>query len=44
MPAEVHNGRNASQGNLVIYTMYVLPTGTPNTGIRIDQPKPTGCP
>jgi quercetin dioxygenase-like cupin family protein len=44
MPTEVHNGRNASSGNLVIYTMYVLPTGTPNSGIRIDQPQPTGCP
>jgi quercetin dioxygenase-like cupin family protein len=44
MPTEVHNGRNASSGTLVIYTMYVLPTGTPNTGIRIDQPQPTGCP
>src|SRR4029450_7349670 len=44
MPTEVHNGRNASSGNLVIYTMYVLPTGTANRGIRIDQPQPTGCP
>jgi hypothetical protein len=44
MPTEVHNGRNASSGTLVIYTMYVLPTGTPNSGIRIDQPQPTGCP
>jgi quercetin dioxygenase-like cupin family protein len=44
MPTEVHNGRNTSSGTLVIYTMYVLPTGTPNSGIRIDQPQPTGCP
>ena len=44
MPTEVHNGRNTSSEDLVIYTMYVLPTGTPNTGIRIDQPQPSGCP
>ena len=44
MPTEVHNGRNESTSNLVIYTMYVLPTGTPNSGIRIDQPQPAGCP
>jgi quercetin dioxygenase-like cupin family protein len=44
MPTEVHNGRNTGSGTLVIYTMYVLPTGTPNSGIRIDQPQPTSCP
>lgn len=44
MPAEVHLGRNESSNQLVIYTMYVLPTGTPNSGIRIDQPQPGGCP
>jgi quercetin dioxygenase-like cupin family protein len=44
MPSEVHVGRNESSNPLVIYTMYVLPTGTPNSGIRIDQPQPTGCP
>jgi quercetin dioxygenase-like cupin family protein len=44
MPTQVHNGRNESSNPLVIYTMYVLPTGTPNSGIRIDQPQPTGCP
>jgi quercetin dioxygenase-like cupin family protein len=44
MPSEVHNGRNESSSTLVIYTLYVLPTGTPNSGIRIDQPQPTGCP
>ena len=44
MPTEVHNGRNESSSGLVIYTLYVLPTGTPNSGIRIDQPQPTGCP
>jgi len=44
MPTEVHLGRNESSSGLVIYTLYVLPTGTPNSGIRIDQPQPTGCP
>ena len=44
MPTEVHLGRNESSSSLVIYTLYVLPTGTPNTGIRIDQPQPPGCP
>jgi quercetin dioxygenase-like cupin family protein len=44
MPREVHVGRNESSSSLVIYTLYVLPTGTPNTGIRIDQPQPAGCP
>jgi hypothetical protein len=44
MPTEVHVGRNESSANLVIYTLYVLPSGTPNSGIRIDQPQPAGCP
>ena len=43
MPSLVHLGRNESSNQLVIYTMYVLPTGTPNSGIRIDQPQPTAC-
>src|SRR2546430_6676158 len=30
MPTEVHNGRNESSNSLVIYTLYLLPTGTPN--------------
>jgi quercetin dioxygenase-like cupin family protein len=44
MPSQVHIGRNETSNPLVIYTMYVLPTGTPNSGIRIDQPQPTACP
>jgi quercetin dioxygenase-like cupin family protein len=44
MPSEVHIGRNESSANLVIYTLYVMPSGTPNTGIRIDQPQPADCP
>ena len=44
MPTQVHVGRNESSSNLVIYTFYVLPSGTPNSGIRIDQPQPAACP
>jgi len=44
MPSEVHVGRNEGSNPLVIYTLYVLPTGTPNSAIRIDQPQPAGCP
>jgi hypothetical protein len=43
LPTDVHVMRNESSGQLVIYTLYVLPHGTPNTGIRIDQPQPTQC-
>ena len=44
MPTEVHVGRNESSSNLVIYSLYILPPGTPNSGIRIDQPQPAACP
>jgi Cupin domain len=43
LPTDVHVMRNESSGQLVIYTLFVLPHGTPNTGIRIDQPQPTQC-
>ena len=43
LPTDVHVMRNESSAQLVIYTMYVLPHGTPNTGIRIDQPQPSQC-
>src|SRR5262245_9793840 len=36
LPTDVHVMRNEGSSQLVIYTMYVLPRGTPNTGIRID--------
>ena len=41
---EVHNFRNEGAGPLVVYAMYYLPSGTPNTGIRIDQAQPGNCP
>jgi cupin domain len=44
MPTEVHVLRNDGSVPIVVYTLYVLPRGTPNTGIRVDQPQPTGCP
>ena len=41
---EVHNFRNEGATPLVVYALYYLPAGTPNTGIRIDQPQPASCP
>ena len=44
LPTNVHELRNEGSVPLVLYTLYVLPAGTPNTGIRVDQPQPTQCP
>jgi hypothetical protein len=44
MPTELHMVRNEGTVPFVVYTLYVLPPGTPNTGIRIDQPQPAACP
>jgi quercetin dioxygenase-like cupin family protein len=44
MPTERHVVRNEGTVPFVVYTLYVLPHGTPNTGIRVDQPQPTECP
>jgi quercetin dioxygenase-like cupin family protein len=44
MPTELHLVRNEGTVPFVVYTLYVLPRGTPNTGIRIDQPQPSACP
>jgi hypothetical protein len=44
MPTELHVVRNEGTVPFVVYTLYVLPRGTPNTGIRIDQPQPSACP
>jgi len=41
---EVHTFRNEGTSPLVFYAYYIMPSGTPNTGIRIDQPQPAGCP
>lgn len=40
---EVHNLRNEGAAPLVLYALYVLPSGTPNSAIRIDQPAPVSC-
>jgi quercetin dioxygenase-like cupin family protein len=44
MPSELHVVRNEGSTPFIVYTLYVLPRGTPNTGIRVDQPQPTACP
>jgi hypothetical protein len=44
MPTLMHIARNEGSVPLVIYTLYILPHGTPNTGIRVDQPQPAACP
>jgi hypothetical protein len=44
MPTELHMVRNEGTVPFIVYTLYVLPPGTPNTGIRIDQPQPAACP
>ena len=41
---EVHNMRNEAAAPLVLYSMYMLPRGTENAAIRVDQPQPAGCP
>ncbi len=40
---EVHNFRNEGTTPLVVYALYYLPTGTPNSAIRTDQPQPASC-
>jgi mannose-6-phosphate isomerase-like protein (cupin superfamily) len=44
MPTELHVVRNEGSIPFIVYTLYVLPRSTPNTGIRVDQPQPTVCP
>jgi quercetin dioxygenase-like cupin family protein len=44
MPTEVHMVRNEGSVPFVVYTLYVLPPGTANTAIRVDQPQPAACP
>ena len=41
---EVHNFRNETSSQLVVYALYALPAGTPTTAIRTDQPQPSSCP
>jgi quercetin dioxygenase-like cupin family protein len=44
MPTERHVVRNEGTVPFIVDTLYVLPPGTPNAGIRVDQPQPTECP
>jgi mannose-6-phosphate isomerase-like protein (cupin superfamily) len=41
---EVHNMRNEGTTPLVLHAFYLLPPGTANAAIRIDQPQPANCP
>lgn len=42
--ADVHNLRNEGSAPLTVFAFYFLPSGTPNTAIRTDQPQPANCP
>jgi cupin domain len=44
MPTQVHVLKNEGAVPIIVYSLYILPRGTPNTGIRIDQPQPADCP
>ena len=44
MPTETHVLRNLGSVPIIVYTLYVLPHGTPNSAIRTDQPQPAACP
>lgn len=44
MPTELHVVRNEGTVPFVVYTLYILPRGTENTGIRVDQSQPAACP
>jgi hypothetical protein len=40
---EVHNMRNEGSTALVLHAFYLLPPGTTNAAIRVDQPQPSTC-
>ena len=40
----VHVLHNEGTVPLVVYAFYILPSGTENAAIRIDQPAPAACP
>ena len=40
---EVHNMRNEGSTPLVLHAFYLLPAGTANAAIRVDQPQPANC-
>jgi hypothetical protein len=42
---DTHVLRNeAAADPLVLFAFYLLPGNTPDTGIRVDEPQPAGCP
>ena len=41
---EVHTLRNEGATTLVVDAFYLLPSGTQNAGIRVDQAQPAACP
>ena len=41
---EVHNMRNEGTTPLVLHAFYILPAGTQDAAIRVDQPQATNCP
>jgi mannose-6-phosphate isomerase-like protein (cupin superfamily) len=42
--SDIHNLRNEGAVPLVVHAFYVLPRGTPNASIFVDQPQPPNCP
>ena len=40
---EVHNMRNEGSTPLVLHAFYLLPPGTADSAIRVDQPQPANC-
>jgi quercetin dioxygenase-like cupin family protein len=40
---EVHNMRNEGSTPLVLHAFYLLPPGTADAAIRVDQPQPSNC-
>ena len=45
LPVEdVRTLRNEGSVPLVVQALFVVPPGTPNTALRIDQPQPPNCP
>src|SRR5918994_3316687 len=41
---EVHNMRNEGTSPLVLHAFYLLPPGTSDAAIRVDQPQAANCP
>ena len=41
---EVHNMRNEGSTPLVLHAFYILPAGTQDAAVRVDQPQAANCP